>query len=171
MFIFFFFKQKTAYEMRISDWSSDVCSSDLLRRRLALADATHRRPLVSDDAAVPPGTPRRLDGGVSTSPRGPARSACVALTQPLDWKTFRCREKRVLRRDQRQIRRTVVPGSANDGVKCGHGIAERERRVAAAEVMAQEQRREGVARSEARRLDARRQIGRASCRERVCQYV
>src|SRR3546814_2203898 len=28
--MFFFFKQKTAYEMRISDWSSDVCSSDLL---------------------------------------------------------------------------------------------------------------------------------------------
>src|SRR3546814_3267317 len=30
----FFFKQKTAYEMRISDWSSDVCSSDLRRRQL-----------------------------------------------------------------------------------------------------------------------------------------
>src|SRR3546814_4269065 len=30
LFIFFFFKQKTADEMRISDWSSDVCSSDLL---------------------------------------------------------------------------------------------------------------------------------------------
>src|SRR3546814_4801841 len=29
----FFFKQKTAYEMRISDWSSDVCSSDLLAPR------------------------------------------------------------------------------------------------------------------------------------------
>src|SRR3546814_2857997 len=29
MLLFFFFKQKTAYEMRISDWSSDVCSSDL----------------------------------------------------------------------------------------------------------------------------------------------
>src|SRR3546814_10331552 len=29
MYIFVFFKQKTAYEMRISDWSSDVCSSDL----------------------------------------------------------------------------------------------------------------------------------------------
>src|SRR3546814_6408992 len=28
--VFFFFKQKTAYELRISDWSSDVCSSDLL---------------------------------------------------------------------------------------------------------------------------------------------
>src|SRR3546814_9832437 len=32
MFVIFFFKQKTAYEMRISDWSSDVCSSDLLER-------------------------------------------------------------------------------------------------------------------------------------------
>src|SRR3546814_7686819 len=31
VFFFFFFKQKTAYEMRISDWSSDVCSSDLDR--------------------------------------------------------------------------------------------------------------------------------------------
>src|SRR3546814_1629438 len=31
--LFFFFKQKTAYEMRISDWSSDVCSSDLRLRR------------------------------------------------------------------------------------------------------------------------------------------
>src|SRR3546814_1104993 len=30
---FFFFKQKTAYEMRISDWSSDVCSSDLCKRK------------------------------------------------------------------------------------------------------------------------------------------
>src|SRR3546814_4222392 len=29
LYYFFFFKQKTAYEMRISDWSSDVCSSDL----------------------------------------------------------------------------------------------------------------------------------------------
>src|SRR3546814_5506261 len=29
IYLFFFFKQKTAYEMRISDWSSDVCSSDL----------------------------------------------------------------------------------------------------------------------------------------------
>src|SRR3546814_5707810 len=38
----FFFKQKTAYEMRISDWSSDVCSSDLgprSDRRVVIADA------------------------------------------------------------------------------------------------------------------------------------
>src|SRR3546814_9155835 len=34
---FFFFKQKTAYEMRISDWSSDVCSSDLFSVRMTNA--------------------------------------------------------------------------------------------------------------------------------------
>src|SRR3546814_9768019 len=37
MFCFFFFKQKTAYEMRISDWSSDVCSSDLQDRNIFAA--------------------------------------------------------------------------------------------------------------------------------------
>src|SRR3546814_1048211 len=35
LFMFFVFKQKTAYEMRISDWSSDVCSSDLHHERRA----------------------------------------------------------------------------------------------------------------------------------------
>src|SRR3546814_8821258 len=41
LMLFFFFKQKTAYEMRISDWSSDVCSSDLLftKRELKFANA------------------------------------------------------------------------------------------------------------------------------------
>src|SRR3546814_7514570 len=39
--LFFFFKQKTAYEMRISDWSSDVCSSDLLEAA-ELAERDHR---------------------------------------------------------------------------------------------------------------------------------
>src|SRR3546814_5053319 len=41
---FFFFKQKTAYEMRISDWSSDVCSSDLL--------GGHAPFIVTNDADV-----------------------------------------------------------------------------------------------------------------------
>src|SRR3546814_15441881 len=48
---FFFFKQKTAYEMRISDWSSDVCSSDLLTVDLGLPQ--HRDDVVLRiDAAV-----------------------------------------------------------------------------------------------------------------------
>src|SRR3546814_1032990 len=43
---FFFFKQKTAYEMRISDWSSDVCSSDLAGEASTIARAALR------DAAI-----------------------------------------------------------------------------------------------------------------------
>src|SRR3546814_11081793 len=42
MFFFFFFKQKTAYEMRISDWSSDVCSSDLRLAVIQRLDAEVR---------------------------------------------------------------------------------------------------------------------------------
>src|SRR3546814_6854818 len=46
LFGFFFFKQKTAYEMRISDWSSDVCSSDLLRFQ--------QKPVVAKVVGDPP---------------------------------------------------------------------------------------------------------------------
>src|SRR3546814_7829837 len=58
---FFFFKQKTAYEMRISDWSSDVCSSDLSRDVAAPMTDTD---MISADALVPTPTecaqPRRF---------------------------------------------------------------------------------------------------------------
>src|SRR3546814_4073593 len=63
---FFFFKQKTAYEMRISDWSSDVCSSDLRACRQ------------SEDAR----RPRRPDSGASRS-RHPRRTRRPA-GQPAD---------------------------------------------------------------------------------------
>src|SRR3546814_19197108 len=45
--LFFFFKQKTAYELRISDWSSDVCSSDLSRRARRRAMTAHGRSRAS----------------------------------------------------------------------------------------------------------------------------
>src|SRR3546814_5690895 len=48
---FFVFKQKTAYEMRISDWSSDVCSSDLLDDDFELVQDTFRR--FADDKLAP----------------------------------------------------------------------------------------------------------------------
>src|SRR3546814_4994005 len=83
--VFFFFKQKTAYEMRISDWSSDVCSSDL---------------------------PRLHRGGDDRE------------------------EKQRLRRRRGRI-------------LCGAG--DRDQRID--------------------RREAEKEIGRASCRERVCQYV
>src|SRR3546814_9636352 len=59
LYFFFFFKQKTAYEMRISDWSSDVCSSDLRvvddlaqRDRPALLLARPAQDAERDRAAV-----------------------------------------------------------------------------------------------------------------------
>src|SRR3546814_3594485 len=95
MFVFFFFfKQKTAYEMRISDWSSDVCSSDLRRVResnnvrpvrfaLALgtdprglsAPARHDRPSRSGRGR---GRARRSGGRRS---RGRARGPGVARSE------------------------------------------------------------------------------------------
>src|SRR3546814_15890026 len=57
LFCCFFFKQKTAYEMRISDWSSDVCSSDLSGSAL-LAKGGHATGEMVEDTLITP------DGGV-----------------------------------------------------------------------------------------------------------
>src|SRR3546814_20910602 len=73
-YVFFFFKQKTAYEMRISDWSSDVCSSDLVRQRFAhgslyrlQAIGEHRREDPHEPAiGIVPGaepSPKSVQGG------------------------------------------------------------------------------------------------------------
>src|SRR3546814_1365661 len=100
-FTFFFFKQKPAYEMRISDWSSDVCSSDLAVRLRAQY-------------------PHATTGGL--------------LQQP----------------------RVVVVSTKRDAA---HTLA---RARTDARIITLRQRRT---------ITAYRQIGRASCRERVCQYV
>src|SRR3546814_8951669 len=69
--VFFFFKQKTAYEMRISDWSSDVCSSDL--------ESMKNNP-PNDHHACPP---RLVRGSWSTIvTRLPRRRASRAATRP-----------------------------------------------------------------------------------------
>src|SRR3546814_6306055 len=73
-YMFFFFKQKTAYEMRISDWSSDVCSSDLLDAIAIIAD--HIGPQHRTDAAIMHG---RGQKGVTAAERRPVQ----ALEQPL----------------------------------------------------------------------------------------
>src|SRR3546814_5309233 len=85
MFIFFFFKQKTAYEMRISDWSSDVCSSDLHSDVLdievaAFADRAYvARPIGRPYPRTHRGPERReLSSNVRTAPRttGVADAIC-----------------------------------------------------------------------------------------------
>src|SRR3546814_3051210 len=71
---FFFFKQKTAYEMRISDWSSDVCSSDLDRAR---TDVFRRRACGGGGRAAVPAS-ARLGGEPGGAPRAPPPPPAVA---------------------------------------------------------------------------------------------
>src|SRR3546814_8462261 len=76
--MFFFFKQKTAYDMRISDWSSDVCSSDL---RDAGAVARCHRPAQRD---------RRRPGRLGPSPKmgtGADRQA-LAAARLISWLAY-----------------------------------------------------------------------------------
>src|SRR3546814_2401197 len=61
MRVFFFFKQETSYEMRISDWSSDVCSSDLLRATFSRFAGEGLEPAF------------RVTGSVRSALRPPAR--------------------------------------------------------------------------------------------------
>src|SRR3546814_14722379 len=105
MLWFFCFKQKTAYEMRISDWSSDVCSSDLTAARFQAGVGRRRR--------------RSRD-------------------------SHRCGYQSVLRRWR------------SEGVHAGRQLRdERERSLG----------------DRGSAYDHPTEIGRASCRERVCQYV
>src|SRR3546814_7326305 len=69
--IFFFFKQKTAYEMRISDWSSDVCSSDLkvtskVKREMPVpvSGSEGARGAVKPISSRPPISSRRYEDGI-----------------------------------------------------------------------------------------------------------
>src|SRR3546814_7710279 len=67
---FFFFKQKTAYEMRISDWSSDVCSSDLYFAGQSVFTAGHPYSGTSRSRA---GTARRRYPGTGQIGRASCR--------------------------------------------------------------------------------------------------
>src|SRR3546814_2614157 len=64
---FFFFKQKTAYEMRISDWSSDVCSSDLSKSNTGPGYGTIDFPIQRDSTGHP--IPHKLRHGRSEERR------------------------------------------------------------------------------------------------------
>src|SRR3546814_8725851 len=76
---FCFFKQKTAYEMRISDWSSDVCSSDLFREFAAgKSPIAIACDLNAEGVAGPSGKPWR-----DTSIRGNARRGLGIINNEL----------------------------------------------------------------------------------------
>src|SRR3546814_5481286 len=94
--VFFFFKQKTAYEMRISDWSSDVCSSDLdVFRTLAtesLADRVHNPGLEEARADV-------IVGGCCV---------LVALMRTLGLDEVLVSEADILRSEERRVGKECV---------------------------------------------------------------
>src|SRR3546814_17248333 len=95
---FFFFKQKTAYEMRISDWSSDVCSSDLpgaswVPRQLGCGLILSRRAI----SASVTRSDRSLSTSIAVSPR-----RCPAAGRPRPLAGARCGEN--------QARQSVVQG-------------------------------------------------------------
>src|SRR3546814_8337034 len=84
---FFFFKQKTAYEMRISDWSSDVCSSDLARATPPRPDAVLARPdwpaaLALNAVDAPPASVAPPRAAAAAPPASDAPPVAAALTAP-----------------------------------------------------------------------------------------
>src|SRR3546814_2898190 len=91
---FFFFKQKTAYEMRISDWSSDVCSSDLDQ------DPAHQHLVARERAGLvgtdDRGRAERFDGRETTDDG-------VACSHPLDADSKRDRDHRRQSLDRKSV--------------------------------------------------------------------
>src|SRR3546814_8249811 len=79
IFFFFLFKQKTAYEMRISDWSSDVCSSDLHR-----FEPRHQRCVVGVAAL----DPHALVVGQQRSEERRVGKECVSTCRSR-WSTYK----------------------------------------------------------------------------------
>src|SRR3546814_3624296 len=80
LFVVFFFKQKTAYEMRISDWSSDVCSSDLYRPR-RLSSVVHRHKKWPSDIV----RRRHCPGGSAVSDRARRQKRSSAACRSWSW--------------------------------------------------------------------------------------
>src|SRR3546814_1254993 len=88
MVVFFLFKQKTAYEMRISDWSSDVCSSDLMigppaaqgaRTRSAIARASALLTDASAGCRAHAAWVERMNRRMSGSRSSPVPAASAAI--------------------------------------------------------------------------------------------
>src|SRR3546814_5216464 len=76
---FFFFKQKTAYEMRISDWSSDVCSSDLVGYPSGDAETRIMRLVRAQELAARSANPAPLPSRISQASIFAARRAVLEL--------------------------------------------------------------------------------------------
>src|SRR3546814_5583644 len=110
----FFFKQKTAYEMRISDWSSDVCSSDLLPQRGGERPRQAGAAARQNGRALGEGRPRWPRHRDEREPGGDTRTRQDLALGP-----------------QRALGRPAqgADGSAGDGVRRGRRRASDRKRV------------------------------------------
>src|SRR3546814_9349317 len=86
--VFFFFKQKTAYEMRISDWSSDVCSSDLDKlehryRELAFLNSCVRIVLADERSEERKEVDLHYEGGIAAFVQWLDRTKAPLFSDPI----------------------------------------------------------------------------------------
>src|SRR3546814_10387430 len=86
LFVCFFFKQKTAYEMRISDWSSDVCSSDLQALATVEMITRYQSPQLRELARLIRDTPV-LSAGDQRSEERRVGKECVSTCRSR-WSTY-----------------------------------------------------------------------------------
>src|SRR3546814_15373443 len=93
--IFFFFKQKTAYEMRISDWSSDVCSSDLDGGAEASEPSAVHKCSLAAGLTVTPSLPRMAASHSAAQARSPGSSIRVSGCRAKLSPPYRSEERRV----------------------------------------------------------------------------
>src|SRR3546814_6314656 len=182
---FFFFKQKTAYELRISDWSSDVCSSDLIiasdqKRFVVDAFARFRiaEPLKFYQAVQTEAAARnQLRGYLSSSLRrvigNRTLSAVLSaersdIMQQIQAETNEAAKGLGVEIIDVRMRRADLPQATAEAIfqrmPSAREREEREFRAPGAELAQR-------IRSRAERERPLLKIGRASFRERVCQYV
>src|SRR3546814_4508744 len=105
VFVFFFFKQKTAYEMRISDWSSDVCSSDLAAVLCGAEDCTDMAEFARTKLSLLPQVVNLEHGPPSLN----TLSRVFRLLDPEPFEAARSEERRVGKECVRTCRSRWAP--------------------------------------------------------------
>src|SRR3546814_3328821 len=153
----FFFKQKTAYEMRISDWSSDVCSSDLLGVRQVDAVVTAQQTPLERVREIGAALGVQINGQQSAQ----LQRAVRALERPILPPGHSPGQERLA---ELFIKNTPEKHHADPRLSPAQAIADAAMKTAA-------DRGESARMVATIRESTRQQIGRASCRARVCQYV
>src|SRR3546814_20631890 len=106
--VFFFFKQKTAYELRISDWSSDVCSSDLARRE-PFSSAGLRRSFFVIELMIATirGTSRPVTWALTRSEERRVGKECVSTCRSR-WSPYHLKKKYKTNHNQTKLRTTNI---------------------------------------------------------------